>query len=131
MFGYCFYFPVNIYSCKQKNRCNQTVQTKKSQDLPRLFYNSTVLTKKVSCHLVYELTYLSLYTLVRCFVFSVTQRFHVSLSVSKLSVRKIASGSKTCYCSQIIFVWRQQDSPKGLETSETSPTSELPEFDRI
>ena len=32
----------------------KTVLTKRSQDLLRpFFYNSTVLTKKVSCHLVY------------------------------------------------------------------------------
>ena len=34
--GYCFYFPASIYSCKQQNRCNQTVPTKKSQDPPRI-----------------------------------------------------------------------------------------------
>ena len=55
VFGLSFYFPVNIYSCKQRNKCNQTVPTKRSQDLPRpFFYNSTDLTKKVSCHSVYE-----------------------------------------------------------------------------
>ena len=43
MFGHCFYFPVNIYSGKQRNRCNQTVPTKKSQDLsiPFLQFYST------------------------------------------------------------------------------------------
>ena len=47
VFGLCFYFPVNIYSCKQRNKCNQTVPTKKSQDLPRpMLWNSIDLTKK-------------------------------------------------------------------------------------
>ena len=39
---------------KTPKQCNQTVLTRKSQDLSRLFYNSTVLTKKDSCHSVYE-----------------------------------------------------------------------------
>ena len=54
VFGNCFYFPVNMYSYKQRNRCNQIVLNKKSQDLQDLFYNSTVLIKNVSCHSVYE-----------------------------------------------------------------------------
>ena len=45
--GTAFYFPVNIYSCKQRNRCNQTVPTKISQDHPRpMLWDSIDLTKK-------------------------------------------------------------------------------------
>ena len=47
LFGHCPYFPVNIYSCKQRNRCNQTVPTKISQDYPRpMLWDSLDLTKK-------------------------------------------------------------------------------------
>ena len=47
MFRHHFYFPVNIYSCKQRNRCNQTVPTKISQDYPRpMLWDSIDLTKK-------------------------------------------------------------------------------------
>ena len=47
MLEHCFYFPVNIYSCKQRNRCNQTVPTKISQDYPRpMLWDSIDLTKK-------------------------------------------------------------------------------------
>ena len=47
LFGHCLYFPVNIYSCKQRNRCNKTVPTKKYQVLPRPFlsFYSTNQTK--------------------------------------------------------------------------------------
>jgi hypothetical protein len=45
--GTAFYFPLNIYSCKQRNICNQTVPTKISQNHPRpMLWDSIDLTKK-------------------------------------------------------------------------------------
>jgi len=46
LFWHCFYFPVIIYSCQQRNKCNQTVPTKRSQTSKTYFYGSTDLTKK-------------------------------------------------------------------------------------
>ena len=72
MFGHCYFFPVDIYIHANKEKEGTKLYLQKIfRDLPRPFYNSTVLTKKVSCHLIYVSVYLDWgwYFLIKCWIF--------------------------------------------------------------